>query len=190
MRAAGTDALYWRIELGASGHVHAHMLASAPFLNKAWLESLVNRGSAYSGFLHLKRVDNQAKGIREVSKYATKMPGPRAENWWTRPQAVISPELAGNWDIALENKTTSGFQGAWYGQLDDTPDGELERESSAVEQDDDLECLHCGRREGFFWSPRPTLDWVRACHRLGQPAMYGSGWRPPEQPSDDFEIPF
>jgi hypothetical protein len=103
--------LFWRMELGDHGAVHAHLFYFGPFIPKDWLETTLKRAYDRCGFVWFSYTGDAKEKIREVVKYATKTGSPLNERWITSGMEVMDPKLAARWAVATTSQRLHGSRG-------------------------------------------------------------------------------
>jgi hypothetical protein len=173
LHGIGATGGYWRIENAGSGNVHMHMLVIAPFINKKWLDATASAGWDGAGFTDIKQFDSAEDAAREICKYVTKSPGPRAEDWYVGGVEAMHPTLAARWEVAMHGATLSRKFGCLRG-LDVPPSVDSEMEETETAEREVVPC-RCGCSD-FSWTMVQAESWVRQCHMRGVPAFVRSKW--------------
>lgn len=156
------------VEVAGKGHVHLHVLAWCPFVDKARMEWIGDLTWARCGWIDVRKCDRDA--VKEVLKYPLKLPGQKKEigDWYGGElREVISPVLAARWEVALWGCRINERHGS-FRQLPDVESAEV---TEAPEPPEQHACTACGCVDGWHEVTEPLTVWAIKCRHAGVPVL-------------------
>lgn len=167
----GRDAIHGAFvafELAGTGHVHAHVMLAARYLDCDWIDRTAARAGAREVHIHIERAGVETAA--EVAKYVAKLISPLDEAALTGAETreMMAPELCAAWEVA----TYGARMHERFGALRKAPMDE--GGAPPAPQDAQEPCHACGTIGHWHWGLRPTRAWVIECHKRGQPAFEAS----------------
>lgn len=164
---AAIHAAFVAFELAGTGHVHAHAMIAARYLDREWLDRTAARACGRE--VHVWIEAAKPETAREVAKYTAKLVSPLDEGAIDgEPRRMIAPALAAAWEVA----TYGARMHERFGALRRAP--MIQGGEPPAPQDNTTHCAECGTVGEWRWTFRPLRAWVRECRARGVSALEGS----------------
>lgn len=168
-RSGAIHAAFAAYEVAGTGHVHAHVLLAARWLDRGWLDRTAVEAGGRQVHVWIESADGGT--AREVAKYVTKLISPMDEGALSglEDRELLDPRLAAAWEVA----TYGARLHERYGALRSVPYLEGSQPPPAPD-DATTSCSACGTVGEWRDELRGTRGWVRACYQRGVRALEGS----------------
>ena len=167
----GRDAIhaaFAAFELAGTGHVHAHALLAARWLDVDWIDRTAARAGGREVHVWIERA--QVETAKEVAKYVAKLVSPldelalagRERRW------LSDPRLLAAWEVATYGARTHER----FGALRACPIPDVGEPPQP--DDGDTPCHACGTIGAWRWAHRSVRAWLHECVKRGVPAFEAS----------------
>lgn len=155
-------------ELAGTGHVHAHVMLAARYLDCDWIDRTAARAGGREVHIAIERAHESTAA--EVAKYVAKLISPLDEAALTGAETreLSAPELCAAWEVA----TYGARMHERFGALRKAP--MLDSGEPPKPDDAHTSCNACGVVGAWRWGLRGTRAWVIECHARGLPAFESS----------------